>query len=86
MSKRPQKNGSDSAASGNGKRRRNLRAPKAVTIRLCTCLDPNDRHPLAELDPTVREAERQKLLASILARMASGPIQSSHQTDKIEEQ
>jgi hypothetical protein len=65
----------DSAASNNGKRRRRCRPPAPVSLRLCVDLEPNDRHPLVELDPATRESARQRLLASILAKMALSPIQ-----------
>ncbi len=86
MSKQPKENGSQRAASGNGKRRQNRRAPKAVTLRLCTCLEPNALHPLSALDPKIREAERQRLLASILARLANGPIQSPQLPGTIDQE
>jgi len=86
MSKRPKKNGSHSAASGNGKRRQNLRAPQIVKLHLSSELQPNDRHPLAKLDPIVREAERQKLLAAILARIANGPIHETMPPGTIDEE
>jgi hypothetical protein len=37
-------------------------------------LEANSQHPLANLDPAVRDVQRQHLIASILARLANGPI------------
>ncbi len=68
-------NDSESAFPDNGKPRRRRRPPAPVVLRLCADLEPNNRHPLAELDPATREITRQRLLASILAKMALSPIQ-----------
>jgi hypothetical protein len=67
-------NDAKSAVPENGKRRRRRRPPAPVILRLCADLEPNSRHPLAELDSATRESARQRLLASILARMALSPI------------
>jgi hypothetical protein len=62
---------------GIGKRRRTCRAPVPVILRLRADLEANEHHPLAGLDPVVRDAERQRLMASILARLANGPIRTT---------
>lgn len=58
---------------GSPAKRRRSRAPLPVILRLCTDLPANDNHPLARLDPAQRAEQRQRLIASILARLASGP-------------
>lgn len=58
---------------GEPAKRRRTRAPQPVILRLCTDLADNEDHPLARLDPAVRNEQRQRLIASILARLASGP-------------
>jgi len=58
---------------GSPAKRRRSRAPQPVILRLCTDLPANDDHPLARLDPMQRAEGRQRLIASILARLASGP-------------
>lgn len=57
---------------GKPAKRRRTRAPQPVILRLCTDLVVNEDHPLARLDPAVRNEQRQRLIASILARLASG--------------
>lgn len=84
MSKGLPNNGSNSGASGNGKRRQPQRAPQPVSIRLCSDLEPNRQHPLAELQPSICEDERRKLLATILARLAGGTIDAEHDRCTIE--
>ena len=54
-----------------GKRSRS-HAPLPVSLRLITDIAPNHQHPLAHLDPVVREEQRLQLMASILARIAFG--------------
>jgi hypothetical protein len=60
-------------------RRRADRDPPAVVFRLRTDLATNEQHPLANVDPAMREAGRQRLIAAILARLASGPSTTSQQ-------
>lgn len=42
------------------------------TLRMRPDLPPNDHHPLAKLDPKRRGEERERLIGSILARLAVG--------------
>jgi hypothetical protein len=64
---------SDTNDGGLGKARRRQRgAPLPVILRFRTNLKPNDMHPLAELEPAVRGEQREKIMASILARLANG--------------
>jgi hypothetical protein len=53
-------------------RRRQRSAPLPVILRFRTDLKPNDMHPLAELEPAARCEQREKVMASILARLANG--------------
>jgi hypothetical protein len=53
---------------------RRTRAPKAVILRLHQELEPNENHPLHALGPVRRAEARQQLLATILTRLASGPV------------
>ena len=71
MAKKPDTNDADLGKPANGRRRRS-RAPVPVILRLHSDLKANDSHPLANLDPVVRSEQREKLIASILARLANG--------------
>lgn len=64
-------------------KRRRMRAPPLVILRLQSDLAANDRHPLAQLDPETRNERRQQLIASILARIANGPVQNQLPTDPL---
>jgi hypothetical protein len=58
-------------------RRAKLREP--VLLRLRSDLQPNDRHPLTGLGAEQRGEQREKIIASILARLANGnPPASVH--------
>ena len=61
----------------NAERKARTRAPVPVILRLRQDLAPNDHHPLAGVDPERRNADRQQLIASILARLANGPSLNS---------
>lgn len=65
--------------------RRRTRAPTEVIVRLHTDLAVNQNHPLANVDSNARNAERQRLIASILARLASGQSAQTHTTDTMTE-
>lgn len=80
MAKGPQTFDSNWGEPHKVERRRACRAPAPVILRLRSDLEPNEQHPLAKLDSTVRDAQRQRLIASILARLANGPIQESNAT------
>jgi hypothetical protein len=80
--RRGQKNGNSPATNG-VPRKRKSRAPASLIIRLHSDIEANERHPLANLTPAIRDAQRQQLIASILARLASGPIQDSVATAKM---
>lgn len=64
-------------------RKRKPRAPVPVIVRLLADIKANEQHPLAKLPPATRDAQRQQLIASILARLASGPIQVPEQIAKM---
>ena len=53
--------------------KRRQRAPMPVILRLRTDLEPNENHPLGVLSPEKRSEQRERLIASILARLAAGP-------------
>lgn len=65
--------------------RRRTRSPTGVILRLHTDLASNENHPLANLDPSTRNSERQKLIASILARLAGGSISETRPVDTMNE-
>jgi hypothetical protein len=65
--------------------RRRTRAPTEVIVRLHTDLAANENHPLANVDSNARNSERQRLIAAILARLASGLSAQTHQTDTMTE-
>ena len=63
--------------------RRRTRTPTGVILRLHTDLAANANHPLAKVDPSTRNGERQKLIASILARLAGGSISEKQPVDTM---
>jgi hypothetical protein len=56
-------------------------------IRLRQDLEPNEHHPLSDLNEDVRDQQRQQVFAEILARLANGPTAKSdvtnHEHDSI---
>lgn len=77
----------DSATtSKNGRSQRRCRtAPTPTIIRLHQDLEPNEHHPLFGVDPVRREAERQQLFATILARLANGPAKDDAKPSIMED-
>lgn len=69
----------------NAERKARTRAPAPVILRLRQDLAPNDHHPLSGVDPERRNADRQQLIASILARLASGPTSNTDKVDTMSE-
>ena len=67
----------------NAERKARTRAPAPVILRLRQDLAPNDHHPLSGVDPERRNADRQQLIASILARLASGQSSKSGTVDTM---
>ena len=65
--------------------RRRTRTPTGVILRLHTDLAANASHPLANIDPQTRSCERQRLIASILARLAGGTISETRPVDTMNE-
>lgn len=65
--------------------RRRTRTPTGVILRLHTDLAANGSHPLANLDPSTRNSQRQQLIALILARLAGGSISEKRPVDTMEE-
>jgi hypothetical protein len=65
--------------------RRRTRTPTGVILRLHTDLAANANHPLANVDPSTRNRERQQLIASILARLAGGTISETRPVDTMNE-
>jgi hypothetical protein len=55
-------------------------------LRLLTGLKANENHPLADLDPNKRNAQREQLIASILARVAGGRSTAKTRLDTIKEE
>ena len=81
MAKQPRKTTALNAAKS---KRRRLRAPALVILRLRTDVEANDHHPLGQMDPTLRNEQRETLIASILARLANGPsAKNSESTDPL---
>jgi hypothetical protein len=78
----------DSATtSENGRSKRRCRtAPAPTIIRLHQDLEPNENHPLFGVDPVRREAERQQLFATILARLANGPAKENAKQSTMEDE
>ena len=78
----------DSAStSANGRSQRRCRtAPVPTIIRLHQDLEPNENHPLFGVDPVRREAERQQLFATILARLANGPAKNDAKPSTMEDE
>lgn len=66
-------------------RRQRQSAPSHVLLQLNMDLNENTQHPLASLDPVIREAQRHQLIASILARIANGPIHNPQSEVTISE-
>lgn len=85
MTKRRGQNDEHSPAADKGARKRKARAPVPVIVRLHADIAANYQHPLAKLSPATRDAQRQQLIASILARLASGPIQDPEWIAKMTE-
>lgn len=82
MARRPNKPATPNDAA-KAKRRR-LRAPQLVILRLRTDLEANEHHPLARLDPAIRSEQREALIAAILARLANGPpVENPAATDPL---
>ena len=52
--------------------RRRTRTPLSFVLQLHSDPEPNRQHPLAGLDPEVRGQQREQLISSILARLATG--------------
>lgn len=73
------------AKPNNAERKARTRAPSPVILRLRQDLAPNDSHPLFGIDPKQRNADRQQLIASILARLASGQSSDSCKVDTMRE-
>ena len=69
----------------NAERKARTRAPAPVILRLRQDLAPNENHPLAGVDPERRNADRQQLIASILARLANGPSLNTGKVDTMTE-
>ena len=63
--------------------RRRTRTPTGVILRLHTDLAANANHPLANIDSQTRSCERQRLIASILARLAGGSISETRPVDTM---
>ena len=78
MSSRQDENWRATASTNNQARRRQKRqpAPSPAVIRLRTDLDPNENHPLSQLDARLRDERRQQVFAEILARLANGPAKN----------
>ncbi|WP_437193980.1 hypothetical protein [Planctomicrobium sp. SH527] len=57
-----------------GRKRRRL--PVRAFFLLDDSLAANDQHPLAASPPAVREASRLRLIASVLARLASAGMEA----------
>jgi hypothetical protein len=53
---------------------------------LLTGLKANENHPLADLDPSKRNEQREQLIASILARLAGGRSTAKTRLDTITEE
>jgi hypothetical protein len=73
------------AKPNNAERKARTRAPAPVILRLRQDLAPNDSHPLFGINPERRNADRQQLIASILARLASGQSSDSGKVDTMAE-
>lgn len=56
------------------KRRRRL--PVCARLMLDDSLDANEQHPLAQASPEMREASRLRLIAAVLARLASVAVEA----------
>lgn len=63
---------------------RRTRSPRAVILRLHQELEPNENHPLFALGPDRRAEARQQLLATILARLASGPVKDEEEKSTMQ--
>jgi len=63
--------------------RRNRRGQRPVVLRFCSNIAPNDGHPLAGVDPEVRNAQRQNVIAAILARLAGSEAGNSASEDTM---
>ena len=76
------------------------RADKPVVLRFRSDVEPNENHPLADVDPERRSQQRQTVIAAILARLAEaqssrrkkaatirlgGEVATSDDSDAIEE-
>ncbi|MFO1003806.1 MAG: hypothetical protein U0936_26040 [Planctomycetaceae bacterium] len=77
MGKQTIESGGDS---GTGRKR----LPAPVLLRLRPDLAPNANHPLANVDPVRRGKERERIIASILARLASGPPTTPENLDILQ--
>lgn len=85
MAEIPENNDANESVSA-PKRRRRSRAPFPVILSLRTDLKANDRHPLADLEPATRGEQRERLMASILARLANGRSAVQAGIDTMSEQ
>ncbi len=86
MAERSQKHGKSSGMAPKNGHVRRTRAPKAVILRLHQELEPNENHPLLALGPDRRAEARQQLLATILARLASGPGKNDEKESTIQDE
>lgn len=57
-------------------RKRRSRLQQPVTLKICSDVVPNDRHPLVEIAPIDRASGRQGVIADILARLARTQIEN----------
>lgn len=80
-SRRDTKRDSATTASRRGRRT----APVPTIIRLHQDLEPNENHPLGNIDPAAREEQRRQLFATILARIANGPAISGGEERTMEQ-
>jgi len=87
MARRPRDTKRDSAATTakTDSRRGRRTAPVPTIIRLHQDLEPNENHPLGNIDPAAREEQRRQLFATILARIANGPEITSGEERTMEQ-
>ena len=66
-----------SAPDASKPRRRRQRLPVRARVAFDDSLPPNEHHPLAQSTPEARAANRVRLIAAILARMAQTDLARS---------